>query len=63
MMKLEKDVKVKPELNEEKWKWLSSYREWEASNKIKLYPENYLNPTLRRITTPGYKTLQNTLMQ
>ncbi|WP_374699518.1 neuraminidase-like domain-containing protein [Wolbachia endosymbiont (group A) of Limnophora tigrina] len=63
MMKLEKDVKIKPELNEEKWKWLSHYREWEASNKIKLYPENYLNPTLRRITTPGYKTLQNTLMQ
>lgn len=63
IMKLEQGVKVKPGLNEEKWKWLSSYREWEVSNKIKLYPENYLNPTLRRITTPGYKTLQNTLMQ
>lgn len=63
IMKLEQGVKVKPGLNEEKWKWLSSYREWEASNKIKLYPENYLNPTLRRIATPGYKTLQNTLMQ
>ncbi|MDR0773096.1 MAG: hypothetical protein LBE46_02055 [Wolbachia pipientis] len=63
MMKLEEGVTVKPELNEEKWKWLSHYREWEASNKIKLYPENYLNPTLRRITTPGYKTLQNTFMQ
>ncbi len=63
MMKLEEGVTIKPELNEEKWKWLSHYREWEASNKIKLYPENYLNPTLRRITTPGYKTLQNTLMQ
>ncbi|UJQ20368.1 Tc toxin subunit A [Wolbachia endosymbiont of Delia radicum] len=63
MMKLEEGVTIKPELNEEKWKWLSHYREWEASNKIKLYPENYLNPTLRRIKTPGYKTLQNTLMQ
>jgi hypothetical protein len=63
MMKLEKGITVEKGLNEEKWKWLSSYREWEASNKIKLYPENYLNPTLRRITTPGYKMIQSTLMQ
>ncbi|MFT4314042.1 MAG: neuraminidase-like domain-containing protein [Wolbachia pipientis] len=63
MMKIEEGVEVKPEFTEEKWKWLSSYREWEASNKIKLYPENYLNPTLRKIVTPEYKKLQNTLMQ
>ncbi|WP_264328552.1 MULTISPECIES: neuraminidase-like domain-containing protein [unclassified Wolbachia] len=66
MMKIEKDkdkdVEIKG-LTEEEWKWLSSYREWEASNKIKLYPENYLNPTLRKIVTPEYKKLQNTLMQ
>ncbi|MFP3033741.1 MAG: neuraminidase-like domain-containing protein [Wolbachia sp.] len=63
MMKLEQGITVNPELNEEKWRWLSSYREWEAINKIRLYPENYLNPTLRKIATPGYKALQNTLMQ
>ncbi len=60
---IEEDIKVDEKFTEEKWKWLSSYREWEASNKIKLYPENYLNPTLRRIVTPEYKKLQNTLMQ
>lgn len=63
MMKIEEGVEVKQEFTEEKWKWLSSYREWEASNKIKLYPENYLNPTLRKIVTPEYKKLQNNLMQ
>ncbi|KAK2577652.1 hypothetical protein KPH14_000339, partial [Odynerus spinipes] len=53
MMKIEKDKDVEIKgLTEEEWKWLSSYREWEASNKIKLYPENYLNPTLRKIVTP-----------
>ncbi|WP_265027169.1 Tc toxin subunit A-related protein [Wolbachia endosymbiont (group A) of Bombylius major] len=60
---IEEDIKVDEKFTEEKWKWLSSYREWEASNKIKLYPENYLNPTLRKIVTPEYKKLQNTLMQ
>lgn len=63
MMKLEKGITIKAGLNEQKWKWLSSYREWEASNKIRLYPENYLNPTLRNIVTPEYKTMQSTLMQ
>ncbi|MFP3015960.1 MAG: neuraminidase-like domain-containing protein [Wolbachia sp.] len=63
MMRLEKGITINQGLNEEKWKWLSSYREWEASNKIKLYPENYLEPTLRSITTPEYKALQSTLMQ
>ncbi|WP_264723604.1 Tc toxin subunit A-related protein [Wolbachia endosymbiont (group A) of Cheilosia soror] len=63
MMKIEEGIKVDEKFTEEKWKWLSSYREWEASNKIKLYPENYLNPTLRKIVAPEYKKLQNTLMQ
>nr|WP_253308740.1 neuraminidase-like domain-containing protein [Rickettsia endosymbiont of Ceutorhynchus assimilis] len=63
MMKIEEGVEVDKDLTEEKWKWLSSYREWEASNKIKLYLENYLNPTLRKVITPEYKKLQNTLMQ
>ncbi|BDG77058.1 MULTISPECIES: neuraminidase-like domain-containing protein [Wolbachia] len=63
IMGLEKDVTIDKELNEEKWKWLSSYREWEAISKINLYPENYLNPTLQKIISPEYKTLQNTLMQ
>ncbi|WP_353273153.1 neuraminidase-like domain-containing protein [Wolbachia endosymbiont (group A) of Portevinia maculata] len=63
MMKIEEGVEVDKDFTEEKWKWLSSYREWEASNKIKLYPENYLNPTLRKVITPEYKKLQNTLMQ
>ncbi|WP_264707930.1 Tc toxin subunit A-related protein [Wolbachia endosymbiont (group B) of Agriphila straminella] len=62
MMKLEKNTEVSG-LNEAKWRLLSSYREWEASNKVISYPENYLNPTLRKAATPEYKILQSTLMQ
>jgi hypothetical protein len=37
------------------WEWLSSYRIWEANRKIFLYPENYLDPTLRKTKTPLFE--------
>lgn len=37
------------------WEWLSSYRIWEANRKIFLYPENYLDPTLRKGKTPLFE--------
>jgi hypothetical protein len=60
---LKEGATVNPELTEEMWDLLDNYREWEATKKITLYPENYLNPTLRRSATAEYKALQNTLMQ
>ncbi|MDR0773678.1 MAG: hypothetical protein LBE46_05200 [Wolbachia pipientis] len=64
---LEKEATVNqdPEkgLSEKMWDLLDNYREWEAAKKIALYPENYLNPTLRKSATAEYKALQNTLMQ
>ncbi|AGJ99403.1 hypothetical protein wNo_10310 [Wolbachia endosymbiont of Drosophila simulans wNo] len=60
---LEEGVAVNSELTEEMWDLLDNYREWEATKKIALYPENYLNPTLRKSATAEYKALQNTLMQ
>ncbi|WP_253299826.1 neuraminidase-like domain-containing protein [Wolbachia endosymbiont of Chironomus riparius] len=60
---LEEGVTVNPEFTEEMWDLLDNYREWEATKKIALYPENYLNPTLRKSATAEYKALQNTLMQ
>jgi len=63
ILKLEKDSTVSTELTEEMWDLLDNYREWEATKKVALYPENYLNPTLRKSATAEYKALQNTLMQ
>jgi hypothetical protein len=60
-MNLEKGVSCN-EMDE--WHdWMSSYRVWEANRKVFLYPENYFDPTLRKIKTPFYKELEDELLQ
>jgi Tc toxin complex TcA C-terminal TcB-binding domain/Concanavalin A-like lectin/glucanases superfamily/Salmonella virulence plasmid 28.1kDa A protein/Neuraminidase-like domain len=39
------------------WEWMSTYRVWQANREIYLYPENYVDPTLRKIQTPQFKQL------
>ena len=41
---------------DEEWKWLGSYASWRAAMMVFLYPENVLDPTLRRTQTPGFLT-------
>jgi hypothetical protein len=45
------------------WEWMSAYRVWEANRKIFLYPENYLDPALRKDQTPQFTELVDALMQ
>jgi hypothetical protein len=45
------------------WSWLSSYRLWEANRKIFIYPESYIDPSLRRPRTPLFTTLLDQLQQ
>lgn len=45
------------------WPWLSNYRVWEANRKIFLYPENYIDPNLRRDRTDLFRKLQEELQQ
>ncbi|WP_437713631.1 neuraminidase-like domain-containing protein [Sorangium sp. So ce448] len=45
------------------WKWLKSYRVWEANRKVFLYPENWIEPELRDDKTPFFKALENELLQ
>ncbi|MDJ0717264.1 MAG: neuraminidase-like domain-containing protein [Prochloraceae cyanobacterium] len=45
------------------WQWMMNYRVWEANRKIFLYPENYLDPSLRQTKTPIYKELEEELLQ
>jgi hypothetical protein len=33
------------------WEWMTTYRLWEANRRVFLYPENYLDPTLRSSRT------------
>ena len=47
----------------EQWKWMKNYRIWEANRKVFLYPENWLEPELRRDKSPFFKELENALLQ
>ncbi|KXF77915.1 hypothetical protein ATN84_24885 [Paramesorhizobium deserti] len=45
------------------WSWMMNYRIWEANRRIFLYPENYLEPSLRQNATPDFETLASDLLQ
>lgn len=45
------------------WEWLSGYRLWEVNRKIYLYPENYLDPSLRKGATDIFNALKDELLQ
>ncbi|GFF58704.1 hypothetical protein IFM46972_11182 [Aspergillus udagawae] len=59
---LEKDVDP-AQLDRARWDWMSKYRVWEANRKIFLYPENWIDPTLRDDRSPFFVTFQAALMQ
>ncbi|RYG48860.1 MAG: hypothetical protein EOO01_13065, partial [Chitinophagaceae bacterium] len=62
-MMLERGVTNMDELPGTWWKWMSSYRMWEANRKVFLYPENYINPTLRKDATPSFGNFADALLQ
>lgn len=45
------------------WEWMSAYRIWEANRRIFLYPENYLQPSLRQGASPEFDGLAQTLLE
>ncbi|MFK0731932.1 MAG: neuraminidase-like domain-containing protein [Gloeotrichia echinulata HAB0833] len=45
------------------WDWIMNYRVWEANRKVFLYPENYIDPSLRKSVSPIFKELQDELLQ
>jgi hypothetical protein len=47
----------------EQWEWMKNYRVWEASRKIFLYPENWIEPDLRADKSPFFLDLENELLQ
>jgi len=50
-------------LDETQWTWRAHYRLWEANRKVFLYPENFLDPGLRRHKTPIFEELEEELLQ
>lgn len=59
---LEKGVSVQNELGEW-WDWIENYRVWEANRQVFLYPENYIEPDLRKKKTQLFSRLENDLQQ
>ncbi|MCK4946259.1 MAG: hypothetical protein KAS59_08365, partial [Alphaproteobacteria bacterium] len=59
-----KDIKVNPTwIPADEWGWRKNYRVWEANRKVFLYPENYIDPTLRDNKTHIFKELEDNLLQ
>ncbi len=42
---------------DEEWKWLGSYAAWRSAMLVFLYPENLLQPSLRRRQTPVFEDI------
>ncbi len=58
------EAQVQPRMVDERdWKWLRSYRVWEANRKIFLYPENWIEPELRDDKSPFFKELERSILQ
>ncbi|SFV88902.1 Insecticidal toxin complex protein TccB3 [hydrothermal vent metagenome] len=51
------------EIEEVWWQWISNYRVWEANREIYLYPENYLEPSLRKNQSKEFQDFSQTLLQ
>ncbi|KAF3916292.1 hypothetical protein ABW21_db0202732 [Orbilia brochopaga] len=50
-------------LPRDKWSWMQHYNIWEAHRKMFLYPENWLEPSLRDDKSPLFEQLEAILMQ
>ncbi|TGZ79090.1 hypothetical protein EX30DRAFT_350599 [Ascodesmis nigricans] len=46
-----------------RWEYTRSYPLWEANRRVFLYPENYIDPTLRDNKTDLFKNLEAAIMQ
>ncbi len=67
-MGLEPDVTVKADGDDgdsawKWWKWMRKYRVWEANRKVFLYPENWIEPELRKDKSSFFQDLENELLQ
>ncbi|KYF65237.1 hypothetical protein BE11_24800 [Sorangium cellulosum] len=67
-MGLEPDVVVKADGEDGDtawrwWKWMRKYRVWEANRKVFLWPENWIEPELKKDRSAFFRDLENELLQ
>lgn len=59
---LEPDICM-DEDDKNEWEWRKNYRVWEANRKVFLYPENWIEPSLRLNKSPFFKEAEDLLLQ
>ncbi len=62
LLGLEADVCM-DEDDKNEWEWRKNYRVWEANRKVFLYPENWIDPSLRNNKTTIFKNTEDLLQQ
>lgn len=62
-LSLEGESVAKSNLDRGVWEWVKGYATWAANRKVFLYPENWLEPTLRDDKSPLFKELEAELAQ
>ena len=50
-------------IDQSRWQWMQKYRVWEANRKVFLYPENWIEPSLRDDKTVLFQELETELLQ
>lgn len=45
-------------LDRKRWEWMQKYRLWEANRKVFLYPENWIEPSLRDDKSPPFQEFE-----
>src|SRR5205823_7534094 len=45
------------------WQWMKRYRVWQANREIFLFPENWMEPELRRDKTDLFQAMESALLQ
>ena len=50
-------------LDASQWEWMKRYRVWEANLKVFLFPENWLDASLRNTKSPLFREFEGELLQ
>jgi hypothetical protein len=50
-------------IDRKRWEWMQRYRLWEANRKVYLFPENWIQSSLRDDKSAQYKALESEMLQ
>ncbi|KAH7378543.1 hypothetical protein BKA64DRAFT_244791 [Cadophora sp. MPI-SDFR-AT-0126] len=50
-------------IDRQRWDWMQRYRLWEANRKVYLFPENWIQSSLRDDKSPEFQQLESQLLQ